>query len=160
MRSGRRSAASAAAVTTAVRKFFPNAEVPFDGYADLIADMPGDDPDDRVRHPSDRFAIRRVPGAAAVAGRATHIVTRNLSDFPAAPLAEYGIAVAVAVAVADPDPDTYLCGIFSEFGDEVTSTVVRLAGEKRNPPMSTADLLGHLDRAGVGRFAALVRSTT
>jgi hypothetical protein len=60
-------------------------------------------------------------------------VTRNLSDFPAAPLAEYGIAVA--------DPDAYLCEMFNEFGDEVASTVVRLAGEKRDPPMSTADLL-------------------
>jgi hypothetical protein len=101
--------------------------------------MPGDDPDDRVHM------------AAAVAGRATHIVTHNLSDFPAARLAEHGVTVT--------DPDTYLCELFGEFGDEVTSTVVRLAGEKRNPPMSTADLLGHLERAGMGRFVALIRPT-
>ncbi len=57
------------------------------------------------------------------------------------------------------DPDTYLCELCSEFEDEVTSTVVRLAGEKRHPPMSMADLLGYLERAGVERFAARVRST-
>jgi hypothetical protein len=140
VRSGRRSASSAAAVTAAVRKYFPDSEVPFDGYADLVVNMPGDDPDDRVHM------------AAAVAGSATHIITRNLSDFPATPLAEYGVAVA--------DPDAYLCELLGEFGDEVASTVVRLAGGKRNPPMNTADLLGHLERAGVGRFAALVRSMT
>jgi len=119
VRSGRRSVSSAAAVTAAVRKFFPDAEVPLADYAGFIAGMPGDDPDDRVHM------------AAAVAGRATHIVTYNLSDFPAAHLAEHGVIVT--------DPDTYLCELFGEFGDEVTSTVIRLAGEKRNPPMSTAD---------------------
>ncbi|WP_239309895.1 PIN domain-containing protein [Frankia sp. Cj3] len=139
VRSGRRSASSAAAVTTAVRTFFPDAEVRFDDYADLIARMPGRDPDDRVHM------------AAAAAGHATHLVTRNLSDFPAAPLAAYGVMVA--------DPDTYLCELCTEFENEVTSTVVRLAGEKRHPPMSTADLLGYLERAGVERFAARVRST-
>jgi predicted nucleic acid-binding protein len=137
VRSGRRSVTSAAAVTAAVRKFFPDSEVPFDDYAGLIAGMPGDDPDDRVH------------SAAAVAGRATHLVTHNLADFPAARLAEFGVTVT--------DPDAYLCGLFGEFADEVTATVVRLAGEKRRPPMNTADLLGHLERAGVGRFAALVR---
>ncbi len=47
----------------------------------------------------------------------------------------------------------------TEFENEVTLTIVRLAGEKRHPPMSTADLLGCLERAGVERFAAHVRST-
>jgi hypothetical protein len=55
------------------------------------------------------------------------------------------------------DPDTYLCELFEEFADEVASTVVRLAGEKHDPPMGTEDLLGHFERAGVRRFAARVR---
>lgn len=139
VRSGRRSVSSAAAITAAVRKFFPDSEVPFDSYADLVAGMPGKDPDDRVHM------------AAAVAGRATHIVTHNLADFPAARLAEHGVTVM--------DPDTYLCALFGELSDEVTSTVGRLAGEKRNPPMTIVDLLGHLERAGVRRFVALVRPT-
>jgi hypothetical protein len=57
--------------------------VPFDSYIGLVADMPGEDPDDRVHM------------AAAVA---THIVTHNLADFPAARLAEHGVTVT--------DPDT------------------------------------------------------
>jgi predicted nucleic acid-binding protein len=73
VRSGRRSATSAAAVTTAVRKFFPECEAHASDYAELVAVMTGDDPDDRVH------------AAAAVAGRATHLVTRNESDFPQVP---------------------------------------------------------------------------
>ncbi|WP_322777867.1 PIN domain-containing protein [Frankia sp. Cas4] len=137
VRSGRRSVSSAAAVTAAVRKFFPESEVAFCDFADLIVGMPGKDPDDRVHM------------AAAVAGHATHIVTRNVSDFPEAPLAEYGIMVT--------DPDTYLSAFFQRFSEEIVSTVVRLAGEKRNPPLSKNDLLDRLERAGVGRFIALVR---
>ncbi len=48
VRSGRRSVSSAAAVTAAVRKFFPESEVAFCDFADLIVGMPGKDPDDRV----------------------------------------------------------------------------------------------------------------
>ncbi|WP_322752780.1 PIN domain-containing protein [Frankia sp. Cas3] len=86
VRSGRRSLSSAAAITAAVRKFFPESEVPFGKFADLITGMPGKDPGDRVHM------------AAAVAGHATHIITYNISDFPEAPLTEYGVAVT--------DPDT------------------------------------------------------
>src|SRR5262249_59112809 len=73
VRSGRRSVSSAAAVTAAVRKFFPDAEVPLADYAGLIAGMPGDDPDDRVHM------------AAAVAGRATHLVTHHPPGSPPHP---------------------------------------------------------------------------
>lgn len=137
VRSGRRSVSAAAAITAAVRKFFPDSEVPFDSYTGLVASMSGKDPDDRVHM------------AAAVAGRATHIVTHNLADFPAERLAEHGVTVT--------DPDTYLCALFGEVSDEAASTISRLAAEKRNPPMTTGDLLGHLERAGVRRFVALVR---
>jgi hypothetical protein len=76
-----------------------DSEVPFDRFMDLGAGIPGKDLDDRVRHPSDRFAIRRVPGAAAVAGRAAHIVTHKLPIFSATRLAEHGVTVT--------GPDTY-----------------------------------------------------
>ncbi len=73
VRSGRRSLSSAAAITAAVRKFFPESEVPFGEFADLITGMPGKDPDDRVHM------------AAAVAGHATHIITYNVSAAPSGP---------------------------------------------------------------------------
>jgi hypothetical protein len=43
VRSGRRSASSAAAVTAAVRKYFPDSRAPLDSYAGLVAGMPGKD---------------------------------------------------------------------------------------------------------------------
>jgi predicted nucleic acid-binding protein len=48
VREQRRTAVSAAAITAAIREFFPEGEVPESAYTHLIAQMPGDDPDDRV----------------------------------------------------------------------------------------------------------------
>lgn len=138
VRSGGRSAEAAAAVTAAIRKYFPDARVPTAAFAHLIDGMPGKDPDDRVHM------------AAAVAGRATYIVTYNVADFPAAPPAEYGVTVV--------RPDSYLSALFNEFSREIVATVVRLAGEKRKPPMTPEDLLSRLEKAGLGGFADAVRS--
>jgi hypothetical protein len=81
--------------------------------------------------------------AAAVAGPA-----HNLSDFPAARLAEYWVTVT--------EPVTYLCGLFGEVSGEVTSSVARSSG--RNVTADEyGDLLGRLERAGVMCFAGLVR---
>ena len=66
VREQRRSAASAAEITAAIREYFADSEVPEPAYAHLIDQMPGKDPDDRVHM------------AAAVAGGAAAIVTWNL----------------------------------------------------------------------------------
>jgi predicted nucleic acid-binding protein len=66
VREQRRAAASAACVTAAITRSGSSSlsvEVPPSAYASLVADMPGRDPDDRVRM------------AAAIAGRADVIVT-------------------------------------------------------------------------------------
>jgi hypothetical protein len=76
--------------------------------------MPGNDPDDREHM------------AAAIAGGAAVILTRNPKDFPSAPLAERGVRVM--------DPDAYLCELVRELPDEVANTIVRLAAEKQRPP--------------------------
>src|SRR4051794_35524723 len=112
VREQRRSAASAASVTAAIREFFPECEVSASAYASLTGDMPGNDPDDRVHM------------AAAIAGRADAIVTWNLADFPAAPLAARGVQVIT--------PDAYLCWLLRSWPEEVVAVVVRLAGEKRH----------------------------
>lgn len=72
-REGHRSAESAAAVTRAVRRFFPESEIPAVAYEHLVDGMPGDDPDDRHH------------AAAATAAGASALVTWNLGDFPAHP---------------------------------------------------------------------------
>jgi hypothetical protein len=125
VREQRRSAASAASITAAIREFFAESEVPESDYAHLVEQMPGDDPDDRVHM------------AAAIAGGAQAIVTWNRSDFPAEPLAAHGLRVY--------GPDEHLCGLLDTWPDEVLTTVVRLAAEKRRPPTSPTDLtdVGH-----------------
>lgn len=133
VRAQRRSAASAAAITAAVREYFADSEVPEHAYAQLIEQMPGKDPDDRVHM------------AAAIAGRAAAIVTWNLADFPAEALASYGVRVCT--------PDDYLCGLLDVWPGEVLETVVRLAGEKRRPPVSPVDLTDSFAKAGVPAFA-------
>ena len=138
VREERRSAASAASITAAIREFFPDSEVRAAEYLGLVERMPGDDPDDRLHM------------AAALAGRASAIITWNRSDFPAAPLARLGLQVT--------GPDEYLCGLLSEFPDEVTATVVRLAAEKRRPPLTVGDLVGVLAKAGVSTFAERLSS--
>jgi predicted nucleic acid-binding protein len=137
VRTQRRSAASAAAITSAIREYFADSEVPEAAYAHLIEQMHGKDPDDRVHM------------AAAVAGRATAIVTWNLADFPAEALASNGVRVCT--------PDDYLCGLLAVWPSEMLDTVVRLAAEKRRPPMTPEDLADSLSKAGVPAFAQRLR---
>ncbi|GAA1357739.1 PIN domain-containing protein [Streptomyces beijiangensis] len=136
VRERKRSPASAATVTRAIRQFFADCEIPETAYAHLVDTMPGDDPDDR--HHS----------AAAVAARAEALITWNLDDFPAASLADRGVRVM--------DPDTYLCELHQELPHEVYDTVVRLAAEKRNPPVSFQEAVVRLAKAGLPRFADLL----
>ncbi|WP_392671544.1 PIN domain-containing protein [Streptomyces sp. LN785] len=136
VREGKRSAKSAAAVAQAVRRFFPDCEIEAAVYGHLVDEMPGDDPDDR--HHS----------AAAVAAGADALITWNLADFPADDLAERGVRVI--------DPDSYLCGLYKELPHEVAETVVRLVGEKRNPPVTLADAVARLAKAGLPVFADLL----
>ncbi|WP_405725166.1 PIN domain-containing protein [Streptomyces sp. NBC_01537] len=139
IREQRRSAESAAAVTRAIRRFFADSEIPEPAYAHLVDEMPGGDPDDR--HHS----------AAAVAAGATALITWNLDDFPASELAARGVRVL--------DPDTYLCELHAELPQEVSDAVVRLAAEKRNPPMTAHDAIARLGKAGLPRFADLLLRT-
>ncbi|MGW0999690.1 PIN domain-containing protein [Streptomyces sp. NPDC002523] len=136
VREGRRSAESAAAVGRAVRRFFADCEITAASYGHLVDEMPGDDPDDRHH------------AAAAVASGASALVTWNLGDFPAGDLAERGVRVI--------DPDSYLCGLYGDLPDEVADTVVRLAAEKRNPPVTTPDAIARLAKAGLPGFADLL----
>ena len=81
VRENHRTADAAAKIANDIRRFFPDGEVPASAYIDLVNTMPGDDQDDHFHM------------AAAVAGRATVLVTSNLADFPARPLLEMGLRV-------------------------------------------------------------------
>lgn len=137
VREHKRSPESAARITSAVREFFADSKVERVEYEDLIEEMPGKDADDRVHM------------AAAVARQPCTILTNNRKDFPSRPLAKRGVRVT--------DPGTYLCEIAAELPDEVVSTLVRLAAEKSRPPKTPHDLADDLERAGVPRFAVMIR---
>lgn len=100
--------------------------------------MPGRDPAD---HPHAAAAVARAPST---------IVTANTADFPSTPLAELGVIVL--------RPDDYLCGLLDEHADGVAEVVVEMAADRRNPPMTAAEVLDALERAGVKRFAAAARA--
>jgi predicted nucleic acid-binding protein len=136
VREHHRSVETAASVTAAIREFFADCRIDREQYADLIAQMPGGDPDD---HPH---------MAAAVAACVDELVTANLSDFPAGPLSQRGVRVV--------EPDTYLVELLDELPDEVVATIVRVANEKTRPPMTPLELLAALRGAGLTEFPARV----
>jgi predicted nucleic acid-binding protein len=134
VRKHRRTPEGAARMTAAIREFFAEGEVPASAYADLVDRMPSKDPDDR----------RHI--AAAVAGRASAIITWNRSDFPAGPIGKLGIRVL--------DPDVYLLELLADIPDEVVATVERVAYERRQ---TSQVLVDRLARAGVVKFATEIR---
>ncbi len=138
VREHKRTPASAASITDAIRDFFDDAKVERDEYGHLVGEMPGPDADDHEHM------------AAAVARQPCTILTRDKKDFPSKPLADLDVRVT--------DPDTYLCALLDELPGEVVDTLVRLAAEKQRPPKTPQDLLDDLEAADVPRFAATARS--
>ncbi|MCA1226083.1 PIN domain-containing protein [Saccharopolyspora sp. 6M] len=98
-RSGRKSAASVERLCQAIREVFPEREVPRAAYQHLIDDMPGSDPDDRVH------------SAAAVAGEATVLLTRDRAGFPHEPLLLWGVRAT--------NVDEFLCELFDRYPDDL-----------------------------------------
>ncbi len=133
-----RSAESAASIVAAVREFFEDGEIPTTSYAAEVDDMPSADLDDRKHI------------AAAKAGRATVLLTRNLKHFPSQPLSEMSIRVL--------DPDAYLCEQLANSPEQMLWTVTRIAGEKRRPTLTVGELLATLANAGVPEFAERFRA--
>jgi predicted nucleic acid-binding protein len=72
VREQHRSPTAAAAITRAIRDYFPENRVPDTDYKDLLATLEGPDPDD----------LHHMAAAAAAAGRAGTLITWNLGDFP------------------------------------------------------------------------------
>lgn len=138
VREQHRSPQAAAAITSAIRDYFPENCVPEADYKHLLAELDGPDPDD-LHH-----------AAAAAAGRATTLITWNLADFPTTTLRPLGITAT--------DPDTYLCSVLERDPIEVPATLQRMAAGKRRPPITTGDLLNALARAGVPVFAGRASS--
>jgi hypothetical protein len=133
VREGKRSPESARSVTTAVRSYFASGRIDPAQYRDDVPDTPGPDPDDRVHT------------AAAIAGRATVLLTKNRRDFPVEHLRKNGVTLT--------DADTYLRDLFRRRPADVTGCVRRLSAEKNDPPRTPCDLVEGLRNAGSSGFA-------
>ncbi len=138
VREHQRSTESAASVTAAIRHAFADLRIDPDTYRSLIGEMPGPDPDD---HPH---------SAAAIAADVDALVTWDRNGFPVDDLARLGVRVT--------DPDAYLSELFDELADDVMATIAELARSKRRPPMSAADVVDAIERAGLPSFAARARA--
>lgn len=135
---GARSRASAESICQAIRDTFPGQDVPRAAYTHLIPLMPGADADDHAH------------AAAAAARSPATVLTRNLRDFPANPLARYRVSVRT--------PDDYLTELFAARADEMVLVVQQMAADRRRPPTTVDDVLNALARAGVPRFVQTVRA--
>ena len=133
VRDGRRSAESARSVISAVRDYFSSGRIDPAAYCEDVPRTPGPDPDDRVHT------------AAAIAGRATVLLTKNRRDFPADHLREHGVELTTA--------DTYLRELLRRRPSDVTECLRRLSADKSNPPRTPCDLVDGLRRAGATGFA-------
>ena len=118
-----------------MKAILPTADVV--GYRDLIPGLSLPDPDDR-------HVL-----AAAIAGKASVIVTWNLKDFPAAALKPHG--------VAGISPDDFIVGLQSTRPDALFSSLQRARQNLRHTTPSVREFLDALERQGLTAFSAGLR---
>jgi predicted nucleic acid-binding protein len=107
----------------------------------LVENYSGLIPGIELPDPADRHVL-----AAAIVGRADVIVTFNLSDFPTAALAPYGIEAQ--------HPDRFLTHLLVRAPDVGLAAMQDLRRGLRNPPVTANDHLALLHRHGLPSFAA------
>ena len=114
-----------------VRGAFPDGRVAPDLYLPLVASRTGPDPNDHEH------------SAAAVAGRATVVLSADRRGYPNSDIAP----------ARRSDPDTFLTGLLRRHPGEVLSTVDTMGADLRTP-LTRGEVLDRLARAGLQKFAA------
>ena len=109
-----------------------------------VANYRGFIPDLRLPDPDDRHVL-----AAAIAGKASLIVTWNLKDFPAKDLASHG--------VTSQSPDAFLTDLHAAFPDALISSVKRARHNLRKTMPSVDAFIDGLQQSGLKTFPALLR---
>lgn len=127
--------AQLARTCAAMARAFPDAEVT--GYEGLGADL-------RLPDPDDRHVL-----AAAVATEAGEVVTWNLSDFPKAVLRPLGVEAV--------SPDAFVSSMLEANPDRVAAALRAHRTELHSPPLTAAEYLGHMERAGLVTAANALR---
>jgi predicted nucleic acid-binding protein len=118
-----------------MKAVLPDAEVP--DYRALIPDLSLPDPDDR-------HVL-----AAAIAGKASVIVTWNLKDFPAEALRAHGVAAI--------SPDDFLADLHATFPTIFIPSISRARQNLRKTTPSVTDFIEALERQGLKRFSSILR---
>lgn len=124
-------AAQAAYFCDCIRMAFPEGEIERADYADLVETRSGPDPDDHVH------------SAAAVAGKATILLTSDTRGFPKRDLAE----------VRRSGPDAYFLEQLEEHPAEVLAVLDEMGSDRRQA-RSIDETLAALKAAGLKRFTA------
>jgi hypothetical protein len=104
----------------------------------LIDQMPGSDPDDHVH------------SAAAIAGNANILLTRDRAGFPRTPLRRHGLRVTTV--------DQFLCEQFTLFPDDLIRVLNNQVSDLTKSRLTRDELLNCLSHhSGAPRFARQVR---
>lgn len=119
-----------------MRRAFPAAEVSPAAIARLVPRM--------TNEPKDRHVL-----AAAVASSTGAVVTFNLRHFPVDACESFGVEAV--------HPDRFLAGLHDLDAGAVVAAIRAQAAALRRPPVSAAELIAMLERAGVPDFAARLR---
>lgn len=137
-RNNRKSRAAVEGMCEAIRRAFPEAEVPRQDYEHLIDQMPGDDPDDHLH------------SAAAVAAKADVLLTYNTRDFPPRALAKHGLRVTTV--------DQFMCEQFAAFPDDLVRVLHNQVEDTTKSKLDLEALLAALDHpGGAPRFVRQIR---
>jgi predicted nucleic acid-binding protein len=118
-----------------MKAVLPDADVA--GCQDLIPGLSLPDPDDR-------HVL-----AAAIAGRASVIVTWNHKHFPTADLRSYGVAAI--------SPDDFLVGLHSAYRNELIASIKRARLNLRKTLPSADEFINALRAQGLTALSAILR---
>ncbi|MBW9091642.1 PIN domain-containing protein [Rhizobium wenxiniae] len=118
-----------------MKAVLPEADVTH--YRPLVDDL-------KLPDPGDRYVL-----AAAIAGKASVIVTWNLKDFPAHNLGPDG--------VISQSPDDFLSDLNAAFPDESISSVASARRNPRKTAPSIEAFVEALEQGGLKNFSAILR---
>lgn len=88
--------------------------------------------------------------AAAIKSEASLILTLNLKDFPQQALAAWNLIAK--------HPDDFTSELLQSNQDDVVAVVGEMRARRKRPPISAADFLSQMERQGLKKFVAGLRS--
>ena len=138
VREGQRTTESAASVSSAVRRHFGQYRIDPALYRDKITDDLSPDPADRVH------------AAAAIHGDVDVLLTRDIKHLRTGPVLTAGVSVITS--------DEFLVGLLEHRRRAVLDSFARAAASKRNPPITSRELIDRIAAAGAPGFADRLRS--